>query len=349
MGDVYAATDLDEDLSVVVKVLRATDPEDIRRFESEATALRRLDHPAIVRLLGTGVHRGTPFLVMELIDGPSLKQRIRRGTLDLPRVGEIGHDVAEALGHAHGHAVVHRDMKPANVLLADGGEGQAHVADFGIARLADVTGLTSTGMTMGTAAYLAPEQLRPGGVGPPADVYSLGLVLLESITGQAAFEGTTTEAALARLHTDPLIPAELPTGWRILLRRMTARNPQERPDMARVADLLADGSPDPAAVSETDRTVELSVTQVHEAAADDVPGTRGSGESEPERRRFVKAGGVLATVVIVGVAAFNIAFTDNEDDPAEPPSPTPIEAEGDVEIPPELDDALEQLQREVSR
>lgn len=348
MGDVYVATDLDGGSEqVIVKVLRATDPDDVRRFDDEATALRRLDHPAIVQLLGTGAHEGTPYLVMERIDGPSLKTRIRQGELDLDRVGRIGHDVADALAHAHAHGVIHRDMKPANVLLADGGDGQAHVADFGIARLADVSGVTATGMTMGTAAYLAPEQLRAHGVGPAADVYSLGLVLLEAITGRPAFEGTTTEAAFARLHTDPEVPPDLPTGWRMLLRRMTAREPSDRPEAERVAELLATGQPEPAAISETEHTVELSTAEVRAATPDaDAPATR---EARPRRRRLAQAGGLLATVAAVGAVAFTFASPAQDGDPAETPPATPVEAEEGVEVPSELEDALERLQHEVSR
>jgi eukaryotic-like serine/threonine-protein kinase len=345
MGDVYEAIDhvATGDAHVIVKALRATASEDVLRFRGEAQALARLDHPAIVRLLHTGEHHGTPYLVMELIDGPSLKERIREHPLELERVASIGHDVADALAYAHEHGIVHRDIKPANVLLEDGGDGQAHVADFGIARLADVTGLTATGTTMGTAAYLAPEQLRSGRVGPAADVYSLGLVLLESITGEPAFEGTTTEAALARLHSDPDIPAHLPTGWRILLRKLVDRDPDERPRMAHVAELLADGSPDAAKVSDTDATVELEIDDVTHSTAEGREADDGDGRD----RRLFRVGGALAAVVLVGFVAVNVA-EPGSDGGSTDPSPSPIEEIEDADIPGELEDALDRLQREVS-
>lgn len=345
MGDVFEAIDHDDyGARVIVKVLRATASEDVLRFEGEAKALSRLDHPAIVRLRHTGEHEGTPYLVMELIDGPSLKERIREHPLELERVAGIGHDVADALAYAHEHGIIHRDIKPANVLLADGGHGQAHVADFGIARLADVTGLTATGMTMGTAAYLAPEQLRSGRVGPAADVYSLGLVLLESITGEPTFDGTTTEAALARLHSDPDVPAHLPSGWRMLLRKMIDRDPGERPRMAQVAAALVDGSPDASTVSDTSVTVELDLRDVTSAVTHaPEPTTVDSGGRE---RRLVRVGGVLAAAAVVGVLALNVA--GGEDDGTSTPTPTPAEEVEDADIPDELEDALDRLQREVS-
>lgn len=157
MGDVYRATDLREGRSVVVKLLRGAAASDVRRFAGEARVLARLDHPAIVDMYGTGEHDGVSYLVLGLVDGPSLKELLVDGPLDPDRVGAIVADVASGLAHAHARGIIHRDVKPGNVLT--GADGRARVTDFGIARLADMTGLTETGTAVGTAAYLAPEQL----------------------------------------------------------------------------------------------------------------------------------------------------------------------------------------------
>lgn len=256
MGDVHEAVDRETGESVVVKVLRGTQPGHVGRFASESLALERLEHPAIVALRDRGEHEGIPYLVMERIAGPSLRRAIADGPLPADDVARIGRDLADALAYAHGRGIVHRDVKPANVLLAPG-RATAHLADFGIARLADVTGLTATGVTVGTAAYLAPEQLHAGGVGPAADMYSLGLVLLEALTGEPAFDGTTTASALARLHRDPAVPDGLPTGWRHLLRAMTRRDPSARPVMEEVVEALRDGAPEPDVPARSDPTREL--------------------------------------------------------------------------------------------
>jgi serine/threonine protein kinase len=122
---------------------------------------------------------------------------------------------------------VHRDVKPGNVLI--GRDGRVRLTDFGIARLVDSARVTSTGMMVGTASFLAPEQVAGEPVGPPADVYALGLVLLECLTGQREYAGSTVEVALARLQRLPRVPATLPAGWPGLLRAMTAREPADRP------------------------------------------------------------------------------------------------------------------------
>ncbi len=132
---------------------------------------------------------------------------------------------------------MHRDVKPANVLLDE--KGDAHLADFGIARLVDTTGMTAVGFTLGTPAYLAPEQVQGGVIGPPADVYALGLVLVECLSGRRAFEGTASEITAARLQRDPVIPGGIDASWRDVLGSMTRRRSTDRLPAEQVASRLS--------------------------------------------------------------------------------------------------------------
>jgi eukaryotic-like serine/threonine-protein kinase len=235
MADVYVARDVELRRRVAVKVLR--DTGGTARFRAEARTLARLRHPSLVAVLDLGEDDGRPYLVLELVDGTTLAQRVRGG-LDPGEVARIAEQVAGALAYVHAAGVVHRDVSPANVLLSH--DGRAHLADFGIARLVeDHPTMTLAGETLGTVPYLAPEQVSSQPVGPPADVYSLGLVLLEALTGERAFAGSVDETAVARLHRDPAVPPTLPAAWRELLTAMTAREPAARPSAADVQSRLA--------------------------------------------------------------------------------------------------------------
>lgn len=236
MADVYRAADRLLDREVAVKVLRGnTDGEaDRARFTAEARTLALLSHSGVVMVLDAGITAERPYIVMELVEGPSLAQVLEGGPLDAARVTSIGVQVAEALAYAHERGVVHRDVKPGNVLLGPG--DRVKLADFGIARLlGDTARHTRTGQAIGTAAYLAPEQVTGRDVDGAADVYALGLVLLEAITGVRAFPGTPTESAVARLNRPPDVPQELSPELRHVLSAMTALDPRERPTAAQVA------------------------------------------------------------------------------------------------------------------
>ena len=211
---------------------------DRRRQQREMRALAALHHPGLVALHDGGVEDGRPFIVTDLVEGPTLAERLDVGPLDPDEVLRIGARLADALAHVHGAGIVHRDLKPANVLLgADG----PRLADFGIARALDGTAVTGTGYVVGTAAYLAPEQVRGEWVGPEADVYALGLVLLESLTGRREYPGALVESATARLHRPPGIPTGLPFALDTALRAMTALDQFDRPAAADVATMLAAG------------------------------------------------------------------------------------------------------------
>jgi serine/threonine protein kinase len=173
---------------------------------------------------------------MEFVEGETLSDAMRSRPLAAERLAEIGAAVADALAHVHARGMVHRDVKPANVLL--GKDGSVKLTDFGIARLIDAAKVTSTGMMVGTASYLAPEQVAGEPVGPATDVYALGLVLLEALTGTREYDGPAIEAAMARLHRSPVMPATLPAGWPPVLAAMTAREVDARPSARDVAEAL---------------------------------------------------------------------------------------------------------------
>ena len=236
MGEVFRARDHRTGDEVAVKVLRPDVVEGARRFADEAASLRRLDHPNIVTLLTSSQHDGVPFLVLELVRGEPLHRTLEHRTLDLDELRRTGAGIAAALAYAHEHGVVSRDVTPGNILVA--ADDVPKLADFGIALLAGRARITATHVTVGSAAYLAPEQITEEDIGPPADVYALGLVLMEAYTGEPAFPGPLKEAAIARLSRDPEIPADLPRDWRRLLTLMTDRDPWSRPSAEDAATML---------------------------------------------------------------------------------------------------------------
>ncbi|WP_136707600.1 serine/threonine-protein kinase [Agromyces sp. H66] len=258
MASVYRGEDLALGRPVAVKVFAeaAEGIDDAERRRSETALLASLAHRALVRLYDAAHDPGSgrEFLVMELVDGRDLREALQLGPIGSADAAGMLADLAEALHVIHERGIVHRDVKPANVLLEPAHlpsrTWNAKLADFGIARLIDDARITRTGLLVGTPGYLSPEQVTGSAPGPAADVYSLGLLVLEARTGEAAFPGPAVESASARLVRDPDIPASLGADWVTLLRAMTAREPADRPSALDVAVAAAtlDTSPGAAGV-----------------------------------------------------------------------------------------------------
>ncbi|GAA1741961.1 hypothetical protein GCM10009746_25700 [Microbacterium paludicola] len=265
MGRVYRASDEFLGRTVAIKLFpaAATDQVDRARRDSETRLLASLSHPSLVTLYDADtLPDGSGYLVLEYVDGGTLADTIARGPMAPHHVAHIAVDLAEGLDAVHAAGVIHRDIKPPNVLLrsAHGRPFQAMLADFGIAYLVDAARMTTPGMAVGTAAYFSPEQARGAQPSPASDIYALGLVLIEALTGRRAFPQTTPiEAAIARLHTPPEVPAGFGYGWRSLLTAMTATDPAERPTALEVAERAGALTPADAAVVEADATAQAAV------------------------------------------------------------------------------------------
>jgi len=238
-GQVWRALDLLLERNVAVKLLRpdaAGDQEARARFRAEARNASRLSHPGVAQVYDYG-EDGSPdlaFLVMELVDGPSLAEVLAAGPLDPGPTMDLIAQVGDGLHAAHSAGLVHRDIKPANLLIT--GDGQVKITDFGIASVTQGAPSTATGILLGTPAYLAPERTAGRPATPASDLYSLGVVGYECLTGAPPFRGPALQVAQAHLrHPFPALPATVPTEVAALVAALTAKNPRDRPGSARAA------------------------------------------------------------------------------------------------------------------
>lgn len=247
MGAVYRGVDEVLDREVAVKVLfrDGAGSEELWRQQQEIATLARLNHPGLAALYDAGstpLEGGTlSWLVMELIPGLDLGCYLAAGPLQLAETARLGAELAETLHYIHRCKVVHRDVKPGNILMAryaDDEGPRPKLADFGIAKLMEGPQLTRPDASLGTAAYLSPEQVAGADVGAAADVYSLGLVLLQCLTGTVEYPGSPLESALARMARPPRIPPDLEPQMAGLLAAMTAAEPRDRPDAGELARTL---------------------------------------------------------------------------------------------------------------
>ncbi|HUY46761.1 MAG TPA: protein kinase [Streptosporangiaceae bacterium] len=248
VGEVWRAADLVLGRTVAVKLLQdsyAGHQETLARFRAEARHAGSLSHPGIARVYdyGEADPPGPPYLVLELVDGPSLAGVLASGPLDPARVMDVLAQAAAGLAAAHAAGLVHRDIKPANLLMGPG--GTVKITDFGIAHAAGSAPITRVGMLVGTPAYLAPERVTGALATPASDLYSLGIVAYECLAGTPPFRGTPQEITAACQHRPlPPLPASVPSGVAALVAELTAKDPAARPasagDVARRAGRLRD-------------------------------------------------------------------------------------------------------------
>ncbi len=322
MGQVYRATDSNLARTVAIKVLPdafAQDAERVARFEREARTLAALNHPNIAHVYGLERGQNQVALVMELVDGPTLDERILRGAIPLAEALPLARQIAEALENAHELGIVHRDLKPANIKVRP--DGTVKVLDFGLAKAMEspaavvVSGgpassarsmsptittpalLTGAGIILGTAAYMSPEQARGKAVDKRTDIWAFGCVLYEMLTGRRAFAGEDVTEVLARvLERDvdlTAIPATVPPGIRRLLRRCLAKDRRQRlPDIG---------------------VARLEIDEALTGGAPESPPVVSAGS----RSRFERAAWAAAVVGVAAIAA-GVAYFNR---PATPPSP----------------------------
>ncbi|MDU0344273.1 serine/threonine-protein kinase [Microbacterium sp. KSW2-29] len=335
---VYEAVDTALERTLAIKVIDGdgADPSDVARVRSEIRLLASLSHPSLVTLYDARLDATPAYLAMELIAGPTLTDVIARGRVAGPEAARVGREIAEAFAVIHGRGIVHRDVKPSNILLrpaAHTGEtSRATLADFGIASLVGATRVTRADTVIGTAAYLSPEQARGMPAAPASDVYSLGLVLLEALTGSRPFGSRTPHEALAaRLVSAPEIPAHIPAAWREVLERMTAVDPAERPDATGLIVAMRTLSNVPVAATGAEATARLPSARTSTAptrvlgASGAHPTPASTARRRPSRRTVIVASVVAAVIAAGGVTAAVAAGGGGVAEPDLPSLPQPLD------------------------
>lgn len=339
MGEVWRGTDTTLGRTVAVKLLKAEYADDATfrsRFSTEAQHAAALHHPGVAAVydFGEAVSReGTsdgsprPYLVMELVDGQPLSALIRPGQpLDPEVTRDLMTQAAAAIGAAHAAGIVHRDVKPANLIVTP--DGTVKITDFGIARALEGMALTQTGQVMGTPQYISPEQAQGSPATPASDVYSLGVVAFECLTSERPFVRETPVAtALAHVREPvPPLPGSVPADLAAVVNRSMAKDPAERyADAAAFAAALRDPS---AAAATAVVPVAGAATSVMPAVAGAAAATMPTASTplpppEEERRSLPWLWVVLAVVALVAIIAFAaLALTGGDDEPADDPAPS---------------------------
>jgi serine/threonine-protein kinase len=324
MASVYKVYQADLDRHVALKVLPAEFLHDEtfgERFRREAKVIARLEHPHIVPIYAFGIDEGLPWMTMRLITGGTVAALLKTGPVDPPRTLRILRDVAEALDYAHEKGIVHRDVKPPNMLLDE--RDRAYLADFGVARMREGSPyLTQTGMVPGTPQYMAPEQGRAGVVDHRCDVYALGVVAYEMLSGRVPFTADTPVAVVLRHLEDPVPrPEGLPEPLTDVLIRCLAKRPEDRWATAGdfVEALRGAQPPTPAASQQAEPSPR---TAVRELIGPQPGGWR--------PRRSMVLGGIAALVALVGLIAVRGRTVAPMPSPSAVSSPSPSSLAGVV-------------------
>jgi serine/threonine protein kinase len=342
MSTVYRGFDTRLHRTVAIKVFQHGEDDDEQRWDSEVRLLSQLSHPHLVTLHDAHLEpagAGRPsYLVMEYVPGSSLQQHLAGHGPSSPLAALVIAQIGEALESVHSRGIVHRDLKPGNILVEPSELPplllRTKLADFGIAHLLGSDRVTRTGTMVGTAAYTSPEQVNGEAATPASDVYSLGLVAIECLSGRPAFAGTASESLIARLARDPVLPTGLPPAWTVLLASMTTRDPHGRPTALaaalRARDLVAqsiDVAPSTVAMV-TDSTAR---TERMPAPTRLLPATAAADPSSVDRsgrsRRFRILAGVVVVVAvilgIVGVTQLPAGSASPEGSTSATPTPVP--------------------------
>lgn len=366
MGEVYAARDLKLDRAVALKFLRpdmAAQPDIRSRFEAEARAAGRLSHPNVVGVFDTDEDEGRPFIVMELLSGRTLADESAAGPATEERVREIARQMLSALGASHAEGVLHRDLKPGNVLLAQ--DGTVKVGDFGVAKMAEGMHLTQAGILLGTPAYLAPERVAGEPASQATDLYSVGVILYELLAGRKPFDADTPLGMMRAIQEDPVPPlAELrpdvDPGLSRIIEKAMSKDPATR--YASAEQMLADlDGPAPAEVADATAVAgvqSMASTRVLEApAAPEAarteptlvsrPAPRRSGLRAWERldRRSRVGVGIAAVLIVLSLVLFRL--NTSEVPAADPGGDSPAAETSGGELPAQLEDALRELEEAV--
>jgi len=313
MSSVYKARDALLERHVALKILHeqySNDEDFVERFKREARSVAQLQHPNIVTVIDRGEEDGRQFIVFEYVEGENLKEHVvRKGRLDVREALEIADEVARGLAFAHGQGLIHRDVKPQNVLL--NGDGRAKVTDFGIARTLDVDGMTQTGTILGTSNYIAPEQASGQPVDAHSDVYALGAVLYELLAGEVPFPGESFVAVAMKHMHEPApnlldVRRDVPLRVAAAVDRALEKDPEQRfPTMDAFAAELE------ACLAELDQEPDGDKTMV-------IPSARRAAHRRKQVSRWPIVIGLLAALAIAAIVIGLIAAggTNNGGAPA---------------------------------
>ena len=303
MGEVYRAKDARLDRTVAIKILPASfsaDPDRMQRFAQEARAAAALNHPNILSIFDIGDEKGSPYVVSELLEGETLRERLRNGALSIRKAIEYGLQVSRGLAAAHEKGIVHRDLKPENLFITS--DGRVKILDFGLAKLtrpeavsgADaptVHGVTEPGLIMGTAGYMSPEQVRGQAADPRSDIFAFGAILYEMLSGKRAFHGETSADTMSAILKEEVpelseTARNVPAGLERIVRHCLEKHPSQRFHSA--GDLAFD----------LESLTEISATSSKSGAQAAVTQVRGE---ESRRKLFSVLGMIALAAAMIGL------------------------------------------------